>query len=69
MSRDREIIWRPEGNYKNLFDIFCNMRDRGMLQITQHHVTDTAMYYKLEILITNSHLFLRYLKYLLRTRL
>lgn len=63
------IIWKPEGHYKNLLEIFCNMRDRDLLQITQGYEPDGAMFYELEPAIAKPHLFLRYLNYLLRTRL
>jgi hypothetical protein len=29
----RLIIWRPEGNYKNLLRTFCSMRDQDLLNI------------------------------------
>lgn len=61
------IIWKPEGNYKKLLEIFCNMRDRDLLQITQDYELDGAMFYELEPAIAKPDLFLRYLSYLLRT--
>lgn len=27
------IIWRPEGNYKNLLRTFCSMRDQDLLNV------------------------------------
>jgi hypothetical protein len=64
------IIWEPEGIYGNLFDIFCNMRDRDLLKIVQHCDSSGATtYYELHITTDKKNLFMRYLNYLLKTRI
>jgi hypothetical protein len=41
------IIWRPEGNYKNLLRTFCSMRDQDLLNIQSVDYPITT--YELEI--------------------
>jgi hypothetical protein len=52
------IIWKPEGNYRNLLRTFCDMRDRNLLDIqaVDYPITTYELEIKCDRLTFESHL-------------